>query len=672
MKRTAVTIITGLVFGLSFLLLGCGNSHNNGGSGNSSSQVSVTISPASANVPAGNSLQFMASVANTMNTAVTWQVNGTAGGSAAVGTVSSMGVYTAPSTVPNPATTMVTAVSQADTTASASASVTVTAPSAFSVSPSSVTVLAGATQQFTVTTVGAMPVPKANWQVNGVTGGSATTGTVSTTGLYTAPANPPSGQKVTVTAVSQSNSSQTASSNVTVAPSLATLNGQYAFVFSGTNTQGTLQEAGTFQADGKGNLANGIEDVNSGAGVFPDVPFTGTYTVGSDGRGSLVITPTAASGLNIETFDIVLISNQRLRLIRFDLTTGSGTAELQDSTAFANSALSGNYIVNLDGIDSVGAPLSSIGILDFGGSGGISSGQLDQNDNGAVNKQVATSGTYSIASTSRGTMTLKGNLGTFDFAFYVVSSQEIKMVSTDPFPVWIGSANFQQGSAFSNSTLTGRVVFEAGGNNASGGVDDAGTFATGGSGGTIANGVGDQNSNGTVTQGYTFTGSYTINNNGYGTLQIVNTTLGNANYSLYLQSTTQGVLLRTDSIAITIGNFYTQSQSSFATSDVNGPYAFSVAGLSSTGAIDKLGQFTANASGSATGTEDVNDSGALSPKLAATATYTLASDGRGSLNITAGGGTRILNFYLISPGQMLLIGMDSDQVSSGGADHQFP
>src|SRR5579863_6247601 len=166
MKRTTVTIITGLVFGLSFLLLGCGNSHNNTGSGNSSSQVSVTISPATANVPAGNALQFMASVANTTNTAVTWQVNGTAGGSAAVGTISSTGVYTAPATVPNPATTMVTAVSQADTTASASASVTITTASAFSLSPSSVTVLAGATQQFTVTTVGAQPVPKANWQVN--------------------------------------------------------------------------------------------------------------------------------------------------------------------------------------------------------------------------------------------------------------------------------------------------------------------------------------------------------------------------------------------------------------------------------------------------------------------------------------------------------------------------
>ena len=671
MRRITVAIIVGLILVLSGLFSSCNSSSNNGGAVNPPSQVMVTVSPSMASVQAGSATQFMASVVNTTNTAVTWQVNGAAGGNKTVGTISSSGLYTAPAAVPNPATITVAAVSQADTKVSASAAVTITAPSAFSVSPSSVTVLAGATQQFTITTVGSMPVPAVNWLVNGVTGGSAATGTISTAGLYTAPVNPPSGQKVTVTAVSQSKSSETATAAVTVDPSLATLNGQYAFVFSGNNTQGVLQEAGTFQADGKGNLSNGIEDVNSGAGVFPNVPVTGTYTVGAHGRGSLVITPAAASGLNAETFNIVLVSNQRLRLIRFDLTTGSGTAELQDSTAFANSALSGNYILNLNGIDGAGGPLSSIGLLAMSGNGSVSSGQLDQNDNGGVNPQVGTSGMYAVGSNGRGTMTLKGNLGTFDFALYVVSNQEIKLISTDAVPAWIGSASLQQGSGFSNSSLQGRMVFAAGGNNSSGGVNDAGTFVIG-SGGTVTNGVADENSNGVVTQGYTFTGTYTINNNGYGNLQIVNATLGNANYSLYLESTTQGLLLRTDAAAVTIGNLYTQSQPSFALSDVNGPYAFSVAGLSSNGAIDKEGQFTANGSGAATGTEDANDTGTLAPNLAITATDTLASDGRGSLNLTASGTTRVLNFYLVSPNQMLLVGLDSDQVLFGGADKQFP
>src|SRR2546425_9300954 len=78
--------------------------------------VSVTISPTSATVAAGGTQQFTATVQNTSNTAVTWQVNGVTGGNATVGTISSSGLYTAPA---SPATVTVTAVSQADTTKSA-------------------------------------------------------------------------------------------------------------------------------------------------------------------------------------------------------------------------------------------------------------------------------------------------------------------------------------------------------------------------------------------------------------------------------------------------------------------------------------------------------------------------------------------------------------------------
>ncbi len=85
--------------------------------------VSVTISPTSATVGAGGTRQFTATVQNTSNTAVTWQVNGVTGGNATVGTISSAGLYTAPA---SPATVTVTAVSQADTTKSASAQVTIT------------------------------------------------------------------------------------------------------------------------------------------------------------------------------------------------------------------------------------------------------------------------------------------------------------------------------------------------------------------------------------------------------------------------------------------------------------------------------------------------------------------------------------------------------------------
>jgi hypothetical protein len=97
------------------------------------SNVSVVVSPRAPSVANFGTQQFTAMVTGSTNTAVTWQVNGTTGGSRRLGFISSGGLYVAPSGVPtasdgsggSTATTFtVTAVSQADNTASGSATVT--------------------------------------------------------------------------------------------------------------------------------------------------------------------------------------------------------------------------------------------------------------------------------------------------------------------------------------------------------------------------------------------------------------------------------------------------------------------------------------------------------------------------------------------------------------------
>jgi hypothetical protein len=90
--------------------------------------VMVAVCPASTSVQQGSTETLAATLANTSDTGVSWEVNGVAGGNATVGTVSSTGVYTAPATVPSPATVSVTAVSAADPASSASAQLTITAP----------------------------------------------------------------------------------------------------------------------------------------------------------------------------------------------------------------------------------------------------------------------------------------------------------------------------------------------------------------------------------------------------------------------------------------------------------------------------------------------------------------------------------------------------------------
>jgi hypothetical protein len=81
--------------------------------------IKVTVSPSSATVPSGGTQQFSATVTNTSNTSVTWSASG--------GSISSSGLFTAPTVTGDTAVT-IKAVSVADTSKSATAAVTVNAP----------------------------------------------------------------------------------------------------------------------------------------------------------------------------------------------------------------------------------------------------------------------------------------------------------------------------------------------------------------------------------------------------------------------------------------------------------------------------------------------------------------------------------------------------------------
>jgi hypothetical protein len=85
------------------------------------------VCPATDSVQVGGTATLSATLANTANATVTWQVNGVAGGNATVGTITSAGVYSAPASVPSPATVTVTAVSAADRNSMGSATLTIVA-----------------------------------------------------------------------------------------------------------------------------------------------------------------------------------------------------------------------------------------------------------------------------------------------------------------------------------------------------------------------------------------------------------------------------------------------------------------------------------------------------------------------------------------------------------------
>jgi hypothetical protein len=107
--------------------------------------VTVSVSPSPASVDACRTLTFTATVANATNGAVTWAVQEGSPG----GTITSAGVYTAPSTA---GTYHVVATSVADGTASATVAVTVGDHIlSVAVNPPTASLTTGGTVQFTAT-----------------------------------------------------------------------------------------------------------------------------------------------------------------------------------------------------------------------------------------------------------------------------------------------------------------------------------------------------------------------------------------------------------------------------------------------------------------------------------------------------------------------------------------
>lgn len=113
--------------------------------------IAVLVAPPTANIRTGDSLAFTAAVSGTTNTAVTWSVNGTAGGSPTLGTISMNGSYTSPAVLPSPNTISVRATSAASSSASGASNVSLLNPTPIlsGITPTSV-----AAGNFTLTVTG--------------------------------------------------------------------------------------------------------------------------------------------------------------------------------------------------------------------------------------------------------------------------------------------------------------------------------------------------------------------------------------------------------------------------------------------------------------------------------------------------------------------------------------
>jgi hypothetical protein len=300
--------------------------------------VSVTLNQTSANVAVSGTTQFTATVTNSSNTSVTWSVDGVANGNSTTGTISSSGLYTAPA---QPGSHSVTATSVADSSATAKATVAV---GLLSLTPSTATINASATQQFDATIQG-FTNASVTWSVNQVSGGNSTVGTISASGMYTAPAQ---GGSYTITATSSADTSVTATATITVKSltSIAVSPGS-ASIFAGATQQfaatATYSDGSTANISSTANWTSGttsIATVNSTGLATGVTPGTATVTAslsGISGTATLTVKAKVVTSISVSptTWTILTGATQQFSdtATYNDGSTGDVTASTSWSTA---------------------------------------------------------------------------------------------------------------------------------------------------------------------------------------------------------------------------------------------------------------------------------------------------------------------------------------------------
>jgi hypothetical protein len=695
--------------------------------------TAVTISPTAATVQINETAEFTAQVAvtssstSTTTTIVTWYVNGVAGGNSTTGTIGTstldalVGVYTAPAVVPNinsgqvniTATTPQVPGSTTNTNliTSNTAIATVGIGSGLSVTPPTATVPAGGPQQFSAILNNVTTTQGITWSVSSSEGGNI--GSISPTGIYTAPPSPPPGNTVTITAQF---GTTTATATASISYSQASLTGPFAFSYSGNDSGGFVAVAGSFNADGQGNIS-GVEDSNRfSVGVATQVPFIGTYVMGADGRATVKVNLGSGSGAGqgtVQTWQLAMANFQHGVLTRFDAgNTGSGTVDQQNLNGLttALTALSGPYVFSVAGADAAFFPQGMAGKFSANGAGQITGGSpiLDVNNSSNPAGRVATedrslAGTYTMDTTfpgrGRGTLTLSStSTGSIQFAFYIVDttaseqSTQLHLVEIDTASYLGGDAYAAPtGSSFNAASLpSGNYPFTVGGTSPTGAYAAGGVFVSSGSGGT--SGVIDSNNAGTVTSDTTLgTCTYTVDPTSGRIDLLLSTASGTCaagpstttqEFAIYQSAQGPAVMLELDATAISTGSAFAQTTT--IPTGLTGSFAFGLAGQGifhnapAKYQQNLSGQLTLNGLASVSGKIDINNFSAVFPGDLIFVTNTTLK----APNTTSGRGTAVIQgmnpnvtynvaYYVVSADTVLLFDSDTTRVLIGTITSQF-
>jgi len=666
----------------------------------------LNIYPQTANVPVGGTVDFTGYVpSSTSAVTITWAVSGSSNGS-----LTSAGVYTAPSSVPSPAQVAVTATSNG---LSATAVVTITSAQGITVNPAAASVAAGSTTAFTATGAsGAV-----TWEVNGTQGGDGVHGTIDGSGNYTAPLTPPPGGSTVITAVSGGTSGN---STVTVVYSNASFNGAYGYQYTGDDGSGYFAVVGNLTANSATGTITGTEDLLSGSpSLTTGQSINGTFSFGPDGRGAINLSTS-------EVWQVALTSStsasgspsQHALLINFNQgVTGSGTIDAQTTAPPPLSTPAQHFVFQLAGLDANGNPLGIAGAFTSEGTGALapSGNVIDINDAGVPSTTILTDdttltgsfipspgapapGALSLNSTDLGEIVRTSAGTSLLFDFYIVSPSHIHVIETDGNAYLSGDVYATNGPQ-GNSGYTGAQLSAGNYSFALGGSTTVGAYAAGGvlisagsssgTSGSITGGVFDNNNGGAEQSQSDATiksSSYSVDpTTGRVTLSSVGTnqTSGTFNMVGYVAAPDPAfpdvvppvLLLETDANVIATGTAYLQS----AAGTPSGTFAANLTGLGtkSVSEQDILGALGITGT-TVSGTLDINNfEVSQQPLLGLNVTsgssiVSVDTNGRGTATIKAADGAVFtLVYYDVDPNTVVMIDTDSSRVATGTMLKQF-
>jgi hypothetical protein len=427
-----------------------------GGNGIVPPPVTVDVEPPtgvnSALIYPTQTVVFTATVSNSPTTAVSWTLSGSG---TLTTTTSSTATYVAPATAGQTATITATLVS--DTSVQGSAPISVVDITT-DVAPITPNVGSGLTQQFTAVaipdtapqtftwTCTAAGVPCANFSQDPNISGLA----------YYKSEDNCSGNCVQISAITPLDTAgcQANPKFCTIAkatPVTSRVSGTYAFNFSGYDTAGkSVLIAGTFTAGTTGSITSGVEDELTSTGWAQHAITGGSYTPtsadphNSNNAGTLSLTLNSGGFPN--KYQVVMDGAGDLEMIESDgKGSGSGIAQISGgSSTFKGDQ---TFAFGFTGVDSAGARVGYVGVFPMDGSNGsgtISGGQIDVNDNGNSKNAICgappctVTGSYSSNGNGSYQLNLTAPVA-MSFNFYIGPGSTSKTtpltlyaVSTDP------------------------------------------------------------------------------------------------------------------------------------------------------------------------------------------------------------------------------------------------